>query len=236
MILSTGLIATAQEKNVDKKVEKKIKIVTIDEEGNRIEKDTVLKGDATFYVLESGEKGTNSIYTIVESDKDGKAGTSKTFTIVKSGEEGNSGSKKNVYIMSKDSGGTFTVKESDSLVWVGEGNKIITGEEMIVKAGDGEGNGTMVFISKPGDKSHSVYIRTDDGKVIEKEVISGIHSDLPGEGESVIIVRTKDGEEILKIKGDAVITIKDGNVKVENSNIKGNEAVNEEVVKAKKKK
>jgi hypothetical protein len=121
------------------------------------------------------------------------------------------------------------------MVWVGEGPEVYKGGKMIVKAGDEEGSGTMVFIGEPGEKSHSVIIKSDDGDITKNEIITGFHSDKPAEGESVIMIRTHDGEEIIKIKGDAVITIKDGAVKVENSNEKGKEVKKEGEVKAKKK-
>lgn len=217
-IVLTGSFVSAQEKSVEKKTERKVKIVTIDEDGNRIEKDTILKGDVTFHVIES-----NGDYT------------HKTYTIVKSMDSETPGSKKSYYIMKND-GDSFTITESDSMVWVGDGPEIHKGERVIVKSGSGEGKDAMVMIAKPGEKSHSVYIKTDDGNIVEKEIITGIHSEKPGEGETVVILRTMDSEEIIKIKGDAVITIKDGTVKVENSNEKGKEVIKEEEVKAPKKK
>lgn len=218
MIILTGSFASAQEKGVEKKAEKKVKIVTIDQDGNRTEKDTILKGDATFHVIESGEGYSH-----------------KTYTIVKSADSETTGSKKSIYIMKND-GDTFTITESDSMVWIGDGPEKYKGERMIVKSGTGEGNDAMVFIAKPGEKSHSFYIKTDDGDFVEKEIITGFHSEKPAEGETVIILRTSDSEEIMRIKGDAVITIKDGTVKVDNSNEKGKEVIKEEVVKAPKKK
>ncbi|MDX2415801.1 MAG: hypothetical protein QNK33_11475, partial [Bacteroidales bacterium] len=44
-MLLTAPIASGQEENVEKKVEKRIKIVTVDKEGNKVELDTTLTDD-----------------------------------------------------------------------------------------------------------------------------------------------------------------------------------------------
>jgi len=227
IMMFTGSFVSAQEENVEKKVEKKVKIIMIDEEGNKTEKDTVLAGNASFHMTTKDTTGKHHGYFVVKSDDGSKSEL-----------------EKNVYVMSKSDGNTFTITDSDSMVWVDDMHNMvwvegeshdISSSKMVVKVGKDEGNKTMIFISEPGEKGKSYYVRTEDGVIVQEDIKSGIHTEMPAEGESVIIVRTHGSEEIMKIKGDAVITIKDGTVKVENSSNKGKEVVKEEEVKTKKK-
>lgn len=166
VLLLSGSALVAQEK----RVEKRIKIVTVDENGQRIETDTIITEDGDRKTIYVGHGGEKMVWTVIKSDKD-------------PGEH-----KKGIYITGNDGDRSFTITESDSVVW------------------------------------------TDDDMEIDEELFISSHLEEPGEGESIITIRSSGGFETMKIKGDAIITIKDGAVKVENSSAKVNESNKGDVI------
>lgn len=167
VVLLSGSALVAQEK----RVEKRIKIVTVDENGQRVETDTIITADGDKKTIYVGHGGEKMVWTVIKSDKDHP------------GEH-----RKGIYIIGKDGDKSFTITGSDSVVW------------------------------------------TDDDMEIDEEMFISSHLEEPGEGESIITIRSSDGFETMKIKGDAIITIKDGSVKVENSSAKVNESNKGDVI------
>ncbi len=142
-ILLTAPIASGQEENVEKKVEKRIKIVTVDKDGNKVVLDTTITDDTDLSEIYPEFFKENNV-KIMSKDKinkwkseDGsiyimKSGDGESFSFY-SDDKGNIGKEKNVHIIKKGDGETF------SIVKVGEGDedelhtKHKKGEEKVLK-------------------------------------------------------------------------------------------------------
>ena len=123
--------------------------------------------------------------------------------------------------MDKDEDGhgvvVYTISEGDTIkkearMYAGKHENIAW-----VSAGDDEDiqiHEGKVFIKK-GDKDAKTFIISVDESGKEKVKSIGIMKDDLDEGEKVIIIRSDEGEEIIKIKGDAVIKIQGNKIKVE---------------------
>lgn len=151
-----------KEKEIEKTVEKRIKIVAVDNKGEKTIIDTILTGDDDMESI----------------------------------------------LIGKD------------LEWISEediGEKVVKTEE-----------GNVFVYSTAGDKKFSVYAK-GDSKLIDKEGDtthnSFVWAEKPAklkDGQVHIIIHSKNEVEDLLIDGDAVITIKDGKVKVEGDGLKMN--------------
>ena len=218
-LLSPALIA--QEENVEKKIEKRVKIVKVDENGKKVEIDTVLSGDVD---LEEFDFGDGVKVFTSKGDKATKWTT----------EEGN------VFIMKSGDGENIHVYSKDH-------NKVFDEEGVyVIKKGDGKTFSIMEVDEESSDKMKKIHVMVDedvvhtkDGHVIMKTSKGNNHSyvvtidekgdkdltwveegDKLKEGQTHIIIKSKGEVQDLIIEGDAVITIKDGKVKMEGDAIK----------------
>ncbi len=226
----------------EKKIEKNIKIVTVDENGKKEVIDTVLTGDINLEDLDLPEgivikkiddhsiivtgDDAKSIHVTIDEKGDISAGEDEDIFHVR---------KENVMIMKKGEGDTFTIyetidKDEDGhgvvVYTISEGDTIKKEARMYaakheniawVSEGDDEDihiHEGKVFIKK-GDKDAKAFIISVDESGKEKIKSIGIMNDDLDEGEKVIIIRSDEGEEIIKIKGDAVIKIQGNKIKVE---------------------
>ena len=235
----------------EKKTEKKIKIVTVDENGKKVVIDTVLTGDMNLEDLDLPEgiiiqkKDDHSLIVTGDDTKNIYVTIDEKGDILTIDEKGNISTKEdedifqikkgNVMILKKGEGDTFTIYETsdkdeedhkvvvytisegdtikkearmyagkhENIAWVSEG-----GDEDI-HIHDGK-----VFIEK-GDKNTKAFIISVDESGKEKVKNIGIMKGSLDEGEKEIIIRSSEGEEIFKIKGDVVIKIQGDKVKVE---------------------
>lgn len=225
----------AQEENIEKTVKKRIKVVTVDEKGNKVIIDTTLTGDIDLDELELGEgisilKSDESKWTIEDGNvfimKKGDGHKYKFY----SKDDNNVIDKEGVIIVRSDDGHTFSVVEIDDddidsmkniHVEIDEDIIHSKGEHIIMKAGKNSNHTYIVKTDKKGDAELAwVY----DGNELE-------------EGQTHIVIRSKNEVQDLLIEGDAVITIKDGKAKMEGDTIKKDlhqEKGEKKVVKKKK--
>lgn len=218
-LLSPALLA--QEENVEKKIEKRIKIVKVDEDGKKVEFDTIITGDMDLEELEFGE-GIKVVTTTTGKDGSWTSKKGNVF-IMKSGDG------ENVHVFSKDHNkliekdGVFVVKKGDgesfSIVEIDEesGDKMknihISIDEDVVHTKDGH-----VFMKSSKGEGSSYFITVDEKG---DNALTWIEEDEKlKEGQSHIIIRSNGEVQDLIIEGDAVITIKDGRVEMEGDAIK----------------
>ncbi len=190
-MLFTAPFASGQEENV----EKRIKIVTVDKEGNKVELDTTLTDDTDLSEIYPEFFKENNIKIMSKDNMKKWMSEDGNVFIMKSGEgesfsfytddEGNISKEKNVHIIKKGDGETF------SIIKVGEGDE---------------------------DELHEVYV-TVDVKGDKNKVWISDDEDLE-DGKVHIIIRSKGEVEEMVIDGDAVITIKDGKVTMEGDKAK----------------
>lgn len=173
----------------EKKTVTRVKIVTVDDKGEKVVIDTTVADFKDLKDIGFGE-GKGLVYISAEGE-----------TIVATDEDG------------KNLSWTIATTEGDS---IGEkhGFKIIRGKDLHLHVGeesdlDHEGS-FFVKVMNKGDDKILLMVDEDDHDVawhaIDKEEIEG--------DEKHIIIKSADGEDIFRIKGDAVITIKDGKVNV----------------------
>lgn len=193
-MLLTAPIASGQEENVEKKVEKRVKIVTVDKDGNKVVLDTTITDETDLSEIypEFFKKNNVKIMSKDKTNKwkseDGsvyimKSGDGESFSFY-SDDKGNISKEKNVHIIKKGDGETF------SIVKVGEGDE---------------------------DELHEVYVTIDDKN--KKNVWVSKDQEVE-DGKVHIIIRSKGEVEEMVIDGDAVITIKDGKVTMEGDKAK----------------
>ena len=226
----------------EKKIEKKIRIVTVDENGEKVVIDTVLTGDLNLEdlnlpegikILKKGDHSiivtgddAKSIYVTVDEKKDISAEEDEDIFHIK---------KENVMIMRKGEGDTFTIyktidEDEDGhkvvVYTISEGDTIkkearmYTGKHQNiawVSEGDDEDihiHEGKVFIKEGDRDANAIIISIDEsGKETVKKI--GIMKGDLDEGEKEIIIRSAEGEEVFKIKGDVVIKIQGDKIKVE---------------------
>lgn len=186
MLIAAPLVM-GQEENTEKKVKKRIKIVTVDKEGNKVELDTTLTDDTDLSEIYPEFFKENNIKIMSKDNMKKWMSEDGNVFIMKSGEgesisfytddEGNISKEQNVHIIKKGDGETF------SIVKVGEGD-------------EDELHEIFVTIDEKGDKN-KVWISEDE--------------DLE-DGKVHITIRSKGEVDKMVIDGDAVITIKDGKV------------------------
>lgn len=201
ILLLTGYTLDAQEK-VEKKVEKRVKIVTVDKSGERVEIDTIFTGDEEGrFLLKDGEEFVWS----AKKDMSSEAGEAS------------------VYILKKGDGEVFTIMSSgdhDSLKWIDEkdGTVIMKGHKIIKSAVSGHGNEahSYVYITDTDVDNHKIHVSVNDENEHGSRIIMKPDAKDLAKDEKIILIISYDGEEEIIIKGDAVITIKDGSLKVEN--------------------
>lgn len=193
----------------EKEIEKKIRIVTVDENGKKVVIDTVLTGDIDLEDLDLPEgiiiqkKGDHSI---IVSDEDTK---SIYVTIDKEGDISADKDIHNVVIYTIAEGDTIKKEarayagKHENIAWVSTGDS----EDIQIIEG-------QLFIRK-GDKDSKAIIISVDESGKEKVKSIGISKGHLDEGEKEIIIRSAEGEEIFKIKGDVVIRIEGDKIKVE---------------------
>ena len=226
----------------EKKIEKKIRIVTVDENGKKVVIDTVLTGDMNLQDLNLPEgikiqkkddhsffvtgDDAKSIYVTIDEKGDISTEEDEDIFHIK---------KENVMIMKKGKGDTFTIYETldkdedghEVVVYtISEGDTIKKEARMYagkheniawVSAGDDEDihiHEGKVFIKK-GDEDAKAFIISVDESGKEKVKTIGIMKGNLDEDEKEIIIRSAEGEEIFKIKGDVVIKIQGDKIKVE---------------------
>lgn len=198
----------------EKEVEKRIKIVTVDEDGKKVVIDTILTGDMDLEDLDLlpdnikvHSKENHRIYITSDDSED-----HEDLIHVKEG---------NVVIMKKGEGDVFSIYSTD-LSDEG-GHKIMTwtivdGDTIKKEAKAYTGkSGSFAWVSSGDEKIKTIDLSTNDLEDDEKE----------------IIIYSSDGHEKIKIKGDAVISIVDGRVKIESG--EATREVEREVIKKKKK-
>jgi uncharacterized Zn ribbon protein len=212
-----------KEKKIEKKVEKKIKIVTVDESGERIIIDTVIKGGSdhgiihlgkgAVYVIDSDKdhkdvKTEDGRYIIVTGDKD------KTLSIYSKGDKELIGEDK-LYIITKGDKDSFSIVALDEES-EGDTMKIrMQIDEEVIYAKDGN-----IVKKSSGSEDHTYLVKAmADG---EKKIKWTEKSKQLEDNQVHIIIRSKNELEDLIIDGDAVITIKDGKVKVDSEGLKMN--------------
>jgi hypothetical protein len=171
LISSTDLNAQEnKEKETKKKVEKRIKIVKVDESGEKTVIDTTITGDSDIDELQPGE----GMIWIMESEDDldaHKTEEGKFIIVTGDGEE--------------------------SFSFYSKGDKL-------------SGKKGGIYMIKEGDMDSFSFVTVDDeSKQLE-------------EGQVHITIQTNNDVEDLIIDGDAVITIKDGKVKVDSEGLKTN--------------
>lgn len=184
-----------KESKIEKKVEKKIKIVTVDESGEKTVIDTIIRDVSDPEIIHIGKGAV----WIMDTDIDHKSFKTK---------EGE-------YIVISDDKDSFSIVTSDE-----------------------ESEGEQIKLKMHIDKNH---IYTKDGNVIRKSSGNEDHSymvitsddgennhtwlEKPGklkDGQAHIVIRTNNEVEDFIIDGDAVITIKDGKVKIDSEGLKMN--------------
>jgi len=243
IVYSLGLLLMpniqAQE---DKKIEKKVKIVTVDENGKKVVIDTVLTGDMDLedldlpegikihkkdnYRLYITDDDAKSIYVTVDEKGDISTEEDEDIFHIKKG---------NVMILKKGEGDVFTIHETidgdkdvhkviayticdgdtikkevrayegkhKNIAWVSAGGD----EDIHIH----EGN---IFIKKGDKDSVTIMIKVDESGKEKVKTLEIMKDDLEDD-EKEIIILSAEGEEHIKIKGDAIIKIVDGKVKVE---------------------
>jgi len=193
----------------EKEIEKKIKIVTVDENGKKVVIDTVLTGDIDLEDLDLPEGiiiQKKDDHSIIVSDQDAK---SIYVTIDKKGDISADKDIHKVVVYTVAKGDTI---KKEARVYAGKHENIAW-----VSAGDDEDihiHEGKVFIRK-GDKDARAFIISVDESGKEKVKSIGISKGHLDEGEKEIIIRSSEGEEIFKIKGDVVIKIQGDKIKVE---------------------
>jgi hypothetical protein len=203
-LILTTQVTIGQEKNIEKKIERRVKIVTIDENGQKVVIDTIYHGDFDEEELIS-KMGNAMVLSIDEKD-----------ISVESGEG-------NLFVVKKGDGNVFMVKsksDNDSMVWVDKEH----GEMDIGTHGQ-----TKIFITEDENEAHShnsvtksgnekeIFITVDKSDDSGKKFMMKVDAKELGENERVITIKSADSVEEFIIKGDATITIKDGNLEVESS-------------------
>jgi hypothetical protein len=129
----------------------------------------------------------------------------------------------NLFVVKKGDGNVFMVKsksDNDSMVWVDKEH----GEMDIGTHGH-----TKIFITEDENEVHShnsatksgnekeIFITVDKSDDSGKKFMMKVDAKELGENERVITIKSADSVEEFIIKGDATITIKDGNLEVESS-------------------
>lgn len=225
----------AQEENTEKSLKKRVKIVKVDEKGEKVIIDTILTGDMDMEGIEAVEgihikKGDGTTWTI----EDGnvfimKKGDRHKYSFY-SDDEGEVIEKEGVIVVKTDDGKTFSVIEIDEddedamkniMIEIDEDVIHSRGEHIIMKAGKNSNHAFIVASDKKGNKNLEWVSEDDNLK----------------EGQTHIVIRSKNEVQDLIIEGDAVITIKDGEVKMEGDTIKSDiskEKGDSKVVKKKK--
>lgn len=212
----------------EKKTEKKIRIVRVDENGKKVVLDTVLTGDInledldlpagikihkmgdhSFYVKGDGAK---TISVIIDEEGDISAEEGEDLFHIK---------KENVMVMKKGEDGhkvfVYTISEGDTVQKVARMYADKHKNIALVSAGHDEDihiHEGKVFIKK-GDEDAKAFIISVDESGKEKVKTIDIIKEGLDEDEKKIIIRSAGGEEIFKIKGDVVIKIQGDKIKVE---------------------
>lgn len=235
----TAMIAQEKkEKEVEKKIEKRVMIVTVDDSGKKTVIDTTILDDSDLEKLihkdgmewtSEDEGGIKTIKT-----KDGNvfviSGDDKAeFHVYSKGDNKAIGEDGSVYVIKKgdkDSFSIISIDEEDG----GEEKKMnIFIDENVVHTKDGK-----LIMKSSSAKGHSYIMKvTDDGE----KTVKWIEKDQNlKEGQVHIVISSNNEVEDLIIDGDAVITIKDGKVKVDSEGLKMNikEEGEKKVVKEKK--
>lgn len=197
-ILMPGLLAQ------EKKTEKRVKIITVDENGKKVVIDTVLTGDIDLEDLDlpAGIK-------IFEKDKRG---------VIIKGEKA-----KNIFVTVDEKGDIMSDEDEDIL-------HIKKGKVMVIEKDDDDDHEFIQYIIADGDTiKKKARIYSDKHK--SYAWVSAV-DDLDDD-ETEITIRSAHEEEVIKIKGDAVIRIVDGKVKVEAG--EAAREVEREIIKKKKK-
>jgi len=200
----------------EKKAEKRIKIVRVDENGKKVVIDTLVTDDMELEDLDLPEdikirkyKGDKSGLIVSDSDVKG------------------------IYITVDEEGKISTDEEKDILIK--EGN-------MVIVEKDDDNIFTIHKVSED-DKGHKfiTYTITEGDTVKHKSRIYSVKNknfswvideDGLADDEMEVIIRSSDEEEVIKIKGDAVIRIVDGKVKIEAGEV--SKEMPKKVVKKKK--
>lgn len=226
LILSPAALNAQEEKEkeIEKKIEKKIKIITVDESGEKTILDTTITGDSDIEDIHLGK----GMKWIVEDDGDPggiktKEGNiiivtgddKETFSIFTKGDKKVIGEEGSVYVMRK--GG----KDSYSIISIGEESEDdkkeikIQIDENIIYSKDGN-----IIKKSSGSEGHGYILKVDeDGEKKLEWLEQSVHLK---DGQVHIVIHSNSEVEDLIIDGDAVITIKDGKVKVDSDGLKMN--------------
>jgi len=211
MLLALSFSFGPAVKAQETKTVNRVKIVTVDEKGEKVVIDTTVadlkdlkgiglgEGKSWTFISDEGK-------TIIATDKDGK---NLSWTIVKS--EGDSiGGKHGVKIVSG----------KDIHFYIDEDTDIDHEGAAFVKTMKKDGSRMIIKVDEDGNEA--VWHLPDNDEI---------------EGdEKHIIIKSADGEDVFKIKGDAVITIKDGKIDVVSGEGDKKEVIKETEKTVKKKK
>jgi hypothetical protein len=241
LILFTGSIPVTSAFCQEKKNEQKIKIVIVDESGNKTIIDTTFTGESvpktltlkdgkvivigkpgTDMLLKKLPAGKEEVFVTVTSDDEGEKRKEEKITIMSSDSvqwtAASAGEKGNVYVYSKAKGsggkpGSKVIISSD-----GDKNIDLEGENVVIVK-DGK------LIKKNGEKSFSVYVESD-----ENDSITDITRYVIAKDGLVITVEGKD-----EAKTQELIKMIESKLDVKGEQEGNKEAVKTETKKAIKK-
>lgn len=209
-IPTTMIAQEKKEKEIEKKIEKRVMIVTVDESGEKTVIDTTILEDSDLEKVLHKDgmvwvgKDDKNMKTI--KTKDGNvfifSGDDKAkFSVYSKGDNKAAGEDENVYVIKKGDKDSFSIISinDEDLAHTKDGN-------IIMKSSSGKGHSYMVKVSEDGEEAV---------KWIEKD-------QKLKEGQVHIVISSNNEVEDLIIDGDAVITIKDGKVKVDGEGLKMN--------------
>jgi hypothetical protein len=191
VILFTAIVLNAQEK--DK--EKHLKIVIVDNDGNKTQLDTLIKGDMNSDSIKLKNGETIYLSRIGKPGKTNRHESSGTMIIAHSPNDKNSKDKQKKVIIISDDGDSSKVIEENNII-------IVNGGKHVVSTG---GEGYAVWTSRDGG-SGGKYLYIDESKSTgdkkEKTIEFSYNTDKKGNSnEKSKYVIAKDGI-VVTVEGD----------------------------------
>jgi hypothetical protein len=199
VILFTTSVLNAQEK------EKHLKIVVIDNTGNKTKLDTLIKGDMNSDSIKLKNGETIYLSSMGNPGKTMRHESSGTMIVAHSSNDKNSNDKQKKVIIITDAGDSSKVIEGSDVI-------IVKGGKHIVSDGGDGGDGYAVFTSKDGS-SGSKYVYIDESKSTgdkkEKTIEFSYTTDKKGNSnEKSKYVIAKDGI-VVTVEGDDEVKAKE---------------------------